>query len=491
VGRARRGSKRARAARRFLALGAVVAVSLALWSCEFIYDIPVKGGPDASGTADASTDQTSPPVDAGKGRKDSAPVDAGGKRDTSTPDVDEAAVYQAFTNAADWSTFDMAGVDPGGVGFAGGTFDGRYVYFAPNAKTVTLRYDTTKTFTSNGAWSHFDVQPLIDAGPAPDGGGPVEAGGPYTFFGSAFDGVYVYLLPGGGPPAFAARYDTKKTFTAASGWEVYDLAPLGASAYGFGGGTFDGKYVYVVPYDTPTIVRYDTSAPFSGAGAGWSKLDTNKLTDGGVANGYSGAIFDGRYVYLVPGDFGSLALQYDTTHPFGSPSSWSSFDTSTLNFNAYGYAGGAFDGRYLYFVPHSTGIVMRYDTTSGSFSSPTGWAFFNARKVKPLAEGFFGGAYDGRYIYFVPEDDIAFYGASSGLAVRYDTTQSFFDVAAWSTFDTAMIANASGFSGAVFDGEFVYFVPYENPSLDGIVARFDSRTPPAMPKLPDFHGSFF
>ncbi len=40
--------------------------------------------------------------------------------------------------------------------------------------------------------------------------------------------------------------------------------------------------------------------------------------------------------------------------------------------------------------------------------------------------------------------------------------------------------------GAVFDGEFVYFVPGAN----GTVARFDAKTPPSLPKLPGWSGSF-
>ena len=408
----------------------------------------------------------------------------------------EATVYHLFANSALWSTFDTAVVNPNAIGFTGGTFDGRYVYLAPYATTVTARYDTTASFTSNGSWGAFDVKPLLDA--LPRDAGPdaalVDAGTNAPFYGCAFDGRYVYLLPGNGPPAFAARFDTKGTFTSGASWEAYDLAPLaGGNAYGFGGGTFDGQYVYVVPNSTSILARFDTtSGTFSGSGTGWSTFDTNTLPDAGSGNSFTGAVFDGRYVYLVPSS--SIAARYDTHGPISSASSWSTFDTTTLNFNAYSFSGGAFDGKYLYLVPNQNGIVMRYDTTAGDFSSPTPWAFFNTTKVRPLAKGYFGAAFDGRYVYFVPDVDFNLYFYTSvpdGLAVRYDTTLSFFNAAAWTTFDTGTLANAAGFSGAVFDGEYLYFVPYNNASNDGIVARFDAKTPPSMPKLPDFHGSFF
>ena len=46
---------------------------------------------------------------------------------------------------------------------------------------------------------------------------------------------------------------------------------------------------------------------------------------------------------------------------------------------------------------------------------------------------------------------------------------------------------ASFYFGAVFDGQYLYFVPRGN----GLVARFDAKTPPSMPNLPAFHGSFY
>jgi len=494
----------ARAARRLLILCATLAAGTLLWACEFIFDVPVHSGSDGGTVTDSAVDRKQPPPDVAK--KDSAPRDSGvdhdaGTKDTGPVDTGVEATYQVFDNSALWTSFDTSGVSPKAVGYAGGTFDGRFVYLAPNATTVAARYDTTASFSSNGSWSTFDTKPLLDAGPPPEGGaeggsGADAGGGLGTFFGSAFDGRYVYLLPGSGPPAFAARFDTKASFTSAASWEAFDLAPLGGGkAYGFGGGTFDGRYVYVVPNQTPILARYDTTASFTVVGAGWSSFDMSTLPDGGALNSFTGAVFDGRYVYLIPGGFSSIAMRYDTTGPLTMASSWASFDTSTLNFNAYGFAGGAFDGRYLYLAAHQTGVVVRYDTTIATFGSPTAWVFFStAVKVKPLAKGYFGGAFDGRYIYFVPDLDIGVYsytGVPSGLAVRYDTTQSFFTVTSWETFDISMLANAEGFAGAVFDGQYMYFVPYNNKSFDGIVARFNAKTPPSMPTLPDFHGSFF
>jgi hypothetical protein len=87
-------------------------------------------------------------------------------------------------------------------------------------------------------------------------------------------------------------------------------------------------------------------------------------------------------------------------------------------------------------------------------------------------------------VYLVPEANSS---GLDGVVARYDTQASFTTVGSWSTFDTATLnANAITFAGAVFDGRYVYLVP----SGAGIVARFDAKSPPSMPKLPAFSGSF-
>lgn len=49
---------------------------------------------------------------------------------------------------------------------------------------------------------------------------------------------------------------------------------------------------------------------------------------------------------------------------------------------------------------------------------------------------------------------------------------------------------STGFAGAVFDGRFLYLVPYNDFQADGYVTRFDTKTPSSMPLGPAFHGSF-
>ena len=108
--------------------------------------------------------------------------------------------------------------------------------------------------------------------------------------------------------------------------------------------------------------------------------------------------------------------------------------------------------------------------------------------MNTAAKAFFGAAFDGRFIYFVPNG----YVPIDGVVVRYDTTLAFATKSSWSAFDaTTVNAAAKGFAGAAFDGRYVYFVPYGNATRSGVVLRFDAKTPASMPALPAFHGSYY
>jgi hypothetical protein len=306
------------------------------------------------------------------------------------------------------------------------------------------------------------------------------------FFGGSFDGRYVYLVPnndGTGNNGFVTRYDTQATFTAAASWSTFDTTALGLNTQGFEGAVFDGRYLYLLPGFNGQVARYDTQATF-GVLSSWASFDTTAL--GANAMHYAGAAFDGRYVYFVPTLItGAMVTRYDTQAGFTAAASWSTFDTTSLNPKAQGFIGAAFDGRYLYLVPNNFGaggILARYDTQA-SFVAPGSWFTFDTTTVNTHSGWFAGAAFDGRYVYFVPTFNTSYISE----VTRYDTQAPFAAVGSWSSFSQSSLnSNAVSFMGAVFDGRFVYLVP----NLNGVVARFDAKSPTSMPKLPGFFGSF-
>src|SRR5579863_159746 len=66
-------------------------------------------------------------------------------------------------------------------------------------------------------------------------------------------------------------------FTVASNWQANDLATQSAQAIGFESSVFDGRYLYLVPGATSTIARYDTKGTFSD-GASWTLFDLTAVT---------------------------------------------------------------------------------------------------------------------------------------------------------------------------------------------------------------------
>jgi hypothetical protein len=442
-------------------------------------DAGVADAPNPDGAGDAVGD-------AGADALGDAEIEAAADAPTDTGDASADAgptVYHDLTQAGNWSTYAPTTIDNSGA-----TFDGRYIYFAPadyttpaNAGVVT-RYDTQATFGSAASWSTFNTTSLN-----------ADAKG---FEGAAFDGRYVYLVPSfnGAPDThgLVTRYDTHATFAASASWSIFDTSTLNAHAKGFMGATFDGRYLYFVPNaysntvnsDDGLVVRYDTTATFATASS-WSTFDAATVNLNAV--GFVGGLFDGRYVYFVPlanvtGADGTVT-RYDTQGSFGAAASWSTFDTTTANAKAKGFHGGAFDGRYIYLVPGSTGPVTRHDTQA-AFGSVSSWSVFDTSTVNGSATGFTAAAFDGRYVYFVP---CYACGATDSIVARFDTQATFGSAASWTTFDSTMVtANARRFGGSVFDGRYVYLVP---GGYDA-VARFDAKTPPSVPNLPAFFGSF-
>jgi len=286
------------------------------------------------------------------------------------------------------------------------------------------------------------------------------------------------------------RYDTRSPslFTSASAWEAFDATQLSAQVGGFAGGTFDGRYVYFAPWPDTYALRFDTHGTFASKGS-WEGLDLTLPAS--AALGMQGAVYDGRFVYFVPfadasgNNESDVILRYDNTKTFGDYTHWDTAHLQPLLGNdATGFVGGGFDGRYLYLAPFcsNVGFVARFDTKAGaSLRDRRAWSSFETQPGTDGGTGFAGTGFDGRFMYFVPNQD--------GVVARFDSFGAFEDRGAWSHYDmvTGVSVNASGFWGAVFDGQYMYFVPYET----GVVTRFHARATPALPSLPEFHGSFY
>ena len=165
---------------------------------------------------------------------------------------------------------------------------------------------------------------------------------------------------------------------------------------------------------------------------------------------------------------------------FADPAAWEAFDAgNTGGLQAKGYFGAAFDGRYVYYAPCRTaafhGVVLRYDTT-GNFQAPGSWAAYDAGHTDGLRTvGYAGAVYQAPYVYFVPFADAQ---TRHARVLRCDTRGDFTRPASWSAFDAGPVIGLrhSGFTGAVSDGRYLYFAPFGyQPYAHGRVLRYDTQ----------------
>ncbi len=254
-------------------------------------------------------------------------------------------------------------------------------------------------------------------------------------------------------------------FTQTSLWSAFDTTQVDPHAEGFRGAEYDGRYLYLVPNAAGALVtRYDTEASLSFTDpSSWATFDTTTVDPG--AAGFSGGCFDNQYVYFAPGSSG-LVTFYDSTQTFQLPSAWSTFDTTTLTPPASRFAGAVFNELTMesVFIPAADGVVA----TVGELD-PTSWSSFDLTTIDPRLQQFRGGAVLSQYVYPAPHGP----GPYPGLAIQYGSNETF-DL---STLDPAM-AGLFAYAGAVTDTyRYVYYVPASNGTGSGDVVRYDATLP--------------
>ena len=380
-----------------------------------------------------------------------------------------------FSDLGNWQIFDATNASGQNDvrGFVGAAFDGRYVYCSPWWKGPTqsgkvLRYDTKVPYGESSGWTVYNAE-------NEDGFQNLRG-----LEGNIFDGRYVYFVPlhhDGEYFAHVLRYDTHGDFSHPDSWEVFDAGQIDPSGImkGFVGSVFDGVNIYFVPNPFAPhsrVLKYNTTKSFNDPAA-WTYFDLWNIPTYMANNGFFGGIFDGRYVYFVPFNGQGTVVRLDTSRDFLSEDSWSTIDFNyILGGLVHGtYAGAAFDGKYIYFSPLTGGSVVRFDT-SEDFFDPSSWQVTKILNLDGTydVQGGVGPTYDGRYVYFPP---MAAAEGRSGKFVAYDTHKDFSDLSSWRHIDlSGNDSNLKGFEGAVYDGQYVYFLPMNFNEPHGKIPRY-------------------
>jgi hypothetical protein len=257
--------------------------------------------------------------------------------------------------------------------------------------------------------------------------------------------------------SFVLRYDTSLDFRDFSAWD-------GVGYWGaYEDGVVAGNHLYFSPHfdnknEMHTVpLRYDTTKPFDDLDA-WDGVEL------GLNASYIGAAYDGKKIYYAPwqdaDQEGSSIMVYDTEQPFFAKSAWDFISIPYL-----GYSGAGFNGTHVVFAPcwcapypsdieSSKIMILNVDTQEVSFSTLD------------------YGAYNG-----VVEADNALYLVAD--TTKNGVRSDFIEVTNSIKTFSPTIAKG-GYWGGTFDGQYVYFAPFDNPSLDkrnGEFLRYDTTKP--------------
>ena len=369
-------------------------------------------------------------------------------------------------------------------GYFGAVFDGRYIYLSPirltndfaGAHGNILRYDTHQDFKNPESYDAYDAS---------------NTGGMYTkgYCGLAFDGRYVYFIPRHNGKEYHSRflrYDTHMDFKDSASWDAYDVGVDSSHQ----GAAFDGRYLYFpaahhmegddLEGGTHThdgrAIRFDTRSDFKDP-ASWRVFDTDTISDLESVC-FDGANYDGRYVYFTP-IYTKIVVRYDTRGDFNNKDSWEAFDAGPLGMDVL--VGMTFDGRYMYPVHYYKNNVIRYDTHA-DFTDRRSWFNYQHGEVNGLGtDGFAGGFFDGKYVYYVPFERALKEGDKRSKMhanyMRYNTLSRFDDPKSWEAFDAGKTSGMEimGYNSGSFDGRYFYTIPFRDlKGGNGIILRYDT-----------------
>ena len=370
-------------------------------------------------------------------------------------------------------------------GYRGAAFDGESVYFSPYYSNHgrhgwVMKYDTSKPFDDPNSWRTFNTATVATSG---NDVFVITTG----FQGALYNNGHVYFVPyfieDGDLGSRVVIYDTELDFGDREAWEWRGLF----NAYE--DGVAEKNFVYFSPhldeknnaYAIP--LRYDTTKNSDNSKA-WEEFDT------GIFGSYIGAVSDGEKIYYAPfiqytsdGTISdkSTIMIYDTNLPFTHTDSWEYHDVPYAN-----YGGVGFNGTHIVFAPYCNEVAnlgpdeicgkimfLEKDTRKISYSKSSYGAYNGVIKTQTVCfsdncfgddalylaprvvggavrsdfiqiknsietyspnlglGGYWGGTYDGRYVYFSPYDSIPGTTVRNDEFLRYDTFQPFNNSDSW------------------------------------------------------------
>lgn len=356
-------------------------------------------------------------------------------------------------------------------GYRGAAFDGELVYFAPYYNNhgrhgQVIIYDTSKPFDDKNSWDEVNVY---------------TQNGLRGYQGALYSNGHVYFIPyyidilsdsnmdyppepGQPPGTKVLRYNTEMDYHNSNAWEWIGFFPA------FEDGVVDENFVYFSPHHdrnnnyNAVPVRYDTTKDFH-TNEGWERFDTK------ISGSYIGAASDGEKIYYGPylqtNEYEvmitdkSTLLIYDTNESFDDKNSW---EYRSISFGIYGGIG--FNGTHVVMAPFCNPV------TEEKFVECSKIMFLDTNTQKISYSKISHGAYNGVIetkdaLYLVPR-------------INNDSIRSDFIQIKNSIETFSPNIGLGGYWGGTYDGRYVYFSPYEIPNSlvrNGEFLRYDTFQP--------------
>jgi len=362
--------------------------------------------------------------------------------------------------------------------FMGGVFDGTGIWLPPLNSDRILRVSTAPPYTMDGIGPN-DGNTVAQWPPG------FTPPGSSLFAGGAFDGTHVWMVPHdsdrGLRVSVAAPY-TVDAFGPAT--NTFAQWPTGFTKAGaaFRGTTYDGRFLWMIPFAADRLVRMDTRGPYDATAIGPASDTISQWPPGYAHSGsaFSGGAFDGTAIWLSPYNAdrvlrASVRAPFDVS-AFGPPTNTLAQWPPTFGATGAGsWSGAVFDGEAVWFVPQASTYVLRVQIKGAFGMDALGPASFTI-SAWPVGyvhttSAFAGGAYDGKSIWLVP--------ASADRLIRIPamyphTMEAHGPVgAAW---PAGFVKSGASFAGGVFDGTQLWLVPGGSASA---LIRLRRETPVA------------
>ncbi len=281
------------------------------------------------------------------------------------------------------------------------------------------------------------------------------------FCGGVFDGTYLWLVPRNADSIVRVDPATgiMNGYSLSTGTNMGTAQ--GAQDSKFDGATFDGNNIWIAPFHSDRVVKFDvTTHQFTGYG----------LPVGGSFK-FVGAIVSPGAVWLAPYN-ANLVIKVNIDD--GTMTTYSMKESINENSNMgnlglanpvdNAFQGGGFDGKYVWLTPSKADRVVRIDPSSGTMTG-----FKPEFPDFPSYTGslFSGAAFDGRNLWLCPDQPHFETAGNESMLIKFDTQMNAFTgylmrENGTTRINTGNYGIATSGHGAVFDGENIWMAPYNS-----------------------------